>query len=311
MQHGTAPVGAHGGSDRSSLGVILGGLASTVVALLGVYLLSVHGGDFQIMGWYLSYIVPAGAILVGFVASTGYGLGSWLAGVKVSGSLLLGIVALQVGAYFAGQYIEFRSLGLLYEDGTAVDFISYFHWSAVSFAWVQDDGTAGAALGPWGYGLRVLEIAGFAGGSILAPYLLRSKAYCEDCSRYMQTRREVLIPASLPARKIKKMDGGAQASYEQEQQAALEEALAALESLTELARSGDSAGFRALLTERSGDPKATAKLPVRGGLQLSSCPGCHCGELKAVLMSGEPDPQAFSRASGIALRAHFVNEVGS
>ncbi len=308
MQQQATPVGA-GGSGRSALPVLLGGLASTALTLVGVYLLSAHTEDFQIMGWYANYVIPVGAILVGFAASSGYGLGSWLAGVKVSGGLLLGIMGLQVGAYFAGQYIEFRSLGLFYEDGTPVDFVSWFHWSAVSFAWVQDDGSPGAPLGMWGYGLRALEIAGFTGGSLLGPAVLRSKPYCEACSRYMKVRREALIPASVPARKIKKNDTEAQLSYDQEQQATLEEAMAAVESLGEMAGTGDSSGFRALLTERAGDAKSAGKLPVRFQVQMSSCPGCHAGELKTSLQSGHGDRQQVEELSRLALRAHFVNEV--
>ncbi len=308
MQQGSTPIGA-GGSRRPAFLVILGGLATTALTLSGVYLLNAHSEDFQVMGFYVNYIIPAGAILVGFAASSGYGVGSWLAGIKVSGSLLLSIMALQVGAYFAGQYIEFRSLGLFYEDGTAVGFASWFHWSAVSFGWVQDDGSPGAPLGMWGYGLRALEIAGFAGGSLLGPAALRSKAYCEACSRYMKVRREALIPASVPARKIKKKDVEAQLSHDREQQAALEEAMAAAQSLGEMASSGDSAGFRALLTERAGDPKAAARLPARLWLQLSSCPACHCGQYKALLMQGEHDPRAHASGPGVALRAHFVDEV--
>ena len=84
----------------------------------------------------------------------------------------------------------------------------------------------------------------------------------------MKVRREALIPASVPARKIKKNDTEAQLSYDQEQQATLEEAMAAVESLGEMAGTGDSSGFRALLTERAGDAKSAGKLPVRFQVQL-------------------------------------------
>ena len=41
---------------------------------------------------------------------------------NLEGGLLCGIVALQIAAYFAGQYLEFISLDLVYDDGTTVGF---------------------------------------------------------------------------------------------------------------------------------------------------------------------------------------------
>jgi hypothetical protein len=55
--------------------VILAGLLTTALALLGVYVLDAKG-DFNIMGWHLNYVIPGGAIIVGLVASSGYGVAS-------------------------------------------------------------------------------------------------------------------------------------------------------------------------------------------------------------------------------------------
>src|SRR5581483_8432529 len=58
----------HEKSRNRSLVVLAAGLASTVVALVGVMLIS-HYGDENVMGWYANYVIPAGAVLVGLVAS--------------------------------------------------------------------------------------------------------------------------------------------------------------------------------------------------------------------------------------------------
>lgn len=293
----------------SRLLVIAGGLLTTVAALGGVTWLAQNSDDFQVMGWYWLYVVPIGAMLIGAVASSGYGLASWRAGVKISGGLLVGIVALQSLAYFVGQYLEFRAFDFVFEDGSPVPFATYFDTVTRSYAFSGDEGEMGAALGVWGYGLRVLEVLGFAAGSLAAPALLGTKAYCEACSVYMRDRQTALLAASVPAERIRKKDGEARAAHEQEQTSALEEALAHAQALGELAQGGDAAGFAALLTERLGDKKATDKLPARIAVELAECHRCEAGELRVQLRTGQGQDVSEQRIGQAALARHFVRTV--
>ena len=93
--------------------VFVAGLATTVAALVGVHLLGRYG-DTNIMGWYGNYILPAGALIVGVVAASGYGALSWWSGVKISKPMLWTILALQVVAYFGAQYIQFHNQHLVH-----------------------------------------------------------------------------------------------------------------------------------------------------------------------------------------------------
>ena len=133
--------------------------------------------------------------------------------------MLWGIVAMQALAYFGGQYVEFLALGLAYDDGTPIGFVTYFDWAARNFAWVQDDGSVGAPFGALGYVMRGLEIAGFCGG-LIAPLILSKQAYCERCELYMKNKQLIVVPASVPERKLKKKDVEGQAAYEAEQEQA-------------------------------------------------------------------------------------------
>ena len=83
--------------------VLFAGLATTALALFGVYAVNAASDEFFIMGWYAAYVIPIGAMLVGLVASSGYGLASWLQGGRISSFMLWGIVAMQALAYFGGQ----------------------------------------------------------------------------------------------------------------------------------------------------------------------------------------------------------------
>jgi hypothetical protein len=285
------------------------GLATSGLTLAGVYVLNAAFESFQIMSWYLNYVFPAGALLVGVAASSGYGLGSWLKGVKLTAPWLAGIAALQVAAYFAAQYLEFASLTLVYEDGTPVDFLSYFELATTGFAWVQDDGSLGEPLGRWGYALRALEIAGFSCGSLAAPLLLRSKAYCDRCSRYMQSCRQAWLPASVPAQRIKKQDLVGREAHERAQQEALDAGLARVAQLCERAEAGDAAGFEGVLGDPSIDAKGVTALPVRISIAVSRCPGCEGGLMQIASYTGQGQQQRVSAMGKVALRPHFAREV--
>ena len=86
--------------EKSYSIVLLCGLVTSALALLGVYLLDTWTDDFHIMGWYADYVIPVGALIVGVVASSGYGLASWFSGIKITRSLLGMVLLLQLVAYF-------------------------------------------------------------------------------------------------------------------------------------------------------------------------------------------------------------------
>jgi hypothetical protein len=214
------------------LPVLLCGLASTAAALVGIYVLDRVAPDFNIMGWYADYVLPIGALLVGIVASSGYGIASWVSGLKITKKMLWIILALQSIAYFAAQYIEFEHLNLAHRsDNSPVGFFEYYDFGARSFAWQKHDGTPGEPLGVFGYFFRALEMIGFAAGGLIVPVAMRGKPYCDGCQRYMRTRQLAYFPASLPLKKIKKKDTAGLAAHEQEQTQAMEAAKIRLESL--------------------------------------------------------------------------------
>src|SRR5438270_4523354 len=89
--------------------VLVAGIVTTVLALLGVWWLDNNTKDVHIMGWYGDYVIPAGAMIVGFAAGSGYGIASYLTGFRIRRGLLLAVLALQLAGYAGAQYLEFRS----------------------------------------------------------------------------------------------------------------------------------------------------------------------------------------------------------
>src|SRR5215471_4983617 len=183
--------------QRGAGPVLLAGLVTTALALLGVWWLDNHTDDFQVMGWYGDYVIPMGAILIGLAAGSGYGIASYLTGFRIRKRLLWIVLVVQISGYVAAQYLEFRSLTregpLINAEGEELTFVRSYHLRAVGFAWKDDHGKPGTPLGQWGYFFLGLGVLGFAAGGVLAPAVLMKAPYCARCELYMKIRTLALV----------------------------------------------------------------------------------------------------------------------
>jgi hypothetical protein len=297
--------------DKSMQAVVLCGLGTSALALLGVYLLDVGTKDCHIMGLYADYVIPAGALIVGVLASSGYGVASWMTGTKITRKLLWTILALQFMVYFAAQYVEFRTLHLFYIDGRPVGFFEYFDVAARSFAWNQRNGQPGQPLGAWGYFFRGLEVLGFVGGSLLVPAALWKVPYCQTCQRYMKTRELTTWAASVPVKKIKKTEVAAAEAHQAEQQQALEKGKETWAALKQAASASEAGEFRAKLLALQPDKKAAGKLPQRMTLKLIHCRQCLCGRLRLDMVSGQGKDTSSQQIEQVPVEPHFVHALTS
>jgi hypothetical protein len=268
-------------AGRSVL-VILCGVATSAAALLGVYLLNVLAHE-NIMGLYANYVIPAGALIVGLLASSGYALAAWFTGRKTSGGLLVTILGLQLLAYFAAQYLEFLGNGP-FRSATGpgqMGFLEYFDLTTQSFAWKKTAGNgAGDPLGKLGYLLRVGEILGFSLGALILPLVLWGVPYCERCERYMKSRKLAVLPA------------------EKEQ----------AEELARLAREKDLDGFSECVRRHQGNRKANSRLPSRISVTLIHCRQCSDGRLQLMLETGSGQQMRITLAGLVPLDPEFVRD---
>lgn len=273
--------------------VIAGGLASTAAALAGVWAIQ-RFGDENVMGWYANYVIPAGAILVGLVASAGFGVAARLTGAKLTGPLLAAATLTLLGGYWVAQYVEFTLLfpeGAFFDDGRPAGFLDWYDDVTRTIAWKDKSGKLGEPLGGLGYLLRAGEMLGFCLGGLVIPLTMRSLPYCASCRRYMRQPVVALVPASVPARKIKKKDAAGQAAYDAEVGEAFARGEQALARLVAAARAGDPGAFAAAVTEvgpAKGKPsRAASALPARLQVRVVHCPSCAGGELKVSLVTGQ------------------------
>ena len=290
--------------------VLISGTCTAALALLGVYLLDRYTDDFHIMGWYANYVLPAGAFIVGLLAGSGYGLASWFTGIKITRRLLWLVVLMQLGTYFAAQYIEFHNLHLIYsKTHEPVSFFTYYDATARAFAWKQNNGSAGEPLGMWGYCFRLLEIVGFVGGGLIAPAVLAKAPYCAGCQRYMRTRDLALVPATVPARKVKRSDTAGQAALQAEQTQAFELGKETVARIGQLASENKAADFRAFLETLVPGKKAAGKLPAKFSLHLVVCERCFAGRFLTRLSVGQGNQITVKDFAQTELPAEFVRSV--
>jgi len=271
-----------GRTGRSVL-VIVCGVATSAAALLGVYLLKVLANE-NIMGLYANYVLPAGALLVGLLASSGYALAAWFSGRRISGRLLLTILCLQILAYFAAQYVEFRTHGLIQSmtGSGPMGFLEYFDLTTRAFAWKKTSGLgAGEPLGSFGYLVRFGEILGFSLGTLALPAVLGRVPYCELCERYKKTRKLAVLPAETEA----------------------------VEEVTRLASAKDIDGFSQCVQRHQANKKANNKLPRRISVSLIHCQQCSGGQLQLMLGEGSGQQARATLLSVVPLDPEFVRDV--
>lgn len=273
---------------RAILPVLIGGLATTVLTLAGVWYLERVSDKANVMGWYADYVIPVGPLLVGIVAGIGYGLMSYRTGVKVSGRLLVLVLVLQLLAYFVAQYIQFERFAKLLASisdarGAHLSFWHWFDFTTRSFAWVEENGRAtnGSALGAWGYGIRALEILGFTLGGLIVPGIMRTLPYCGGCGVYMKSRQLCVLSAGVKPRKVKKTDTEGQAAYAAEAAAALASGMARLEQIRGWVAEGQTSALQMLREQNKAEAKQAMGQTLRLVCTLVQCPLCRAGHLKA------------------------------
>jgi len=281
----TAPQPSQG-NPPSYLLVLFAGLATTALTLFGVHWINVNYPDITVMGYYVEFIIPVGAIGVGIVAALGYGIVSWASGIKIVRGVCWAVIFFQVCAYCGAQYLEYKHAMTQYPQ-LHWSFFEYFDRVTRLFVWKSTDSTGeGTHLGVWGYGCRALELIGFTLGGLIVPAVLMKKPYCDKCRRYMKYRSLGLVPGSAPEKKVKKADTAGQAAAKAEQEAALASAQGLLGMLRQMAAEGRADDFQNAVKPLKIGNKASLKLPVRYRLGMSSCGKCAAGSLRIWEVTG-------------------------
>jgi len=189
---------------KPSLSILIAGISSSAVCLGLVYLLNKTG--FELMQFYLWYIVPVGAIVVGLACGSGYAIGSKLANVRVSKVFLLVVFVLALGTYVGAQYLTYVQLLKEYNVSRAdVSFVRYFQILSENMTYKEIEADAKAIeLGKWGYGLQALVAVGFAFGAMIPVLIVRQFSYCPACQMYMTSAGSFYAASTAQVAELKK-----------------------------------------------------------------------------------------------------------
>jgi hypothetical protein len=241
-------------------------------------------------------------MMVGAAAGSGYFLAGKAAGLRVRHLVFWLIVLIQILAFFAGQYVEFWSLGPLIElpSRKPIGFFRFFHLVTISLRFSGESDPL--ELG--GYWIRALELGGFLLASVIWLAFLTGENYCHLCSRYLETRLLALIPASAP--NPKSLDDASKLEFEAQSRVIMERAEADLARLDELAADGNLAEFLTELQRWRTEGRGAAKLLTRIRVDLSYCPNCHAGELNQAVQMGQEIHRRVVPLPSIELDRAFV-----
>ncbi len=305
------PVPSTGLESKSPILLLLLGLVTTAAALGAVWGINLISDDFNLMGLYMLWIIPVGALLVGVAAGSGYGLGSWWTGVRISRNLLLLVLLLQIAAYFAAQYIDYlHLLSQIGPEGEDPGFLTFFDWSTRQIQFKgESDSDYGDPLGTWGYAFRALELGGFVLGGLVVPLALKAKPYCEQCQVYMRTRDLVVLPASTPTRKFKRKDTEALEAWQAENEVAHKAGMDLLDGIWQAAGNRQTGVINDIVSEHKPRAKEIGKLPVRIVLSLNTCPGCAKGHLFAASLTGHGNDIHRQELGGVDLSSEFTRQL--
>lgn len=310
----SAPIDEHDSHlGKPYVSVLMSGVLTSAVTLAGVYCLG--RDDFYIMGWYANYVIPAGAIIVGVAAASGYAVASWLTGTRISRGLLLAVLFLQAVAYVTAEYVEYRdAVDTLRQHGMLIgpepSFAQYYDFKARSFAW-KGQGAMNQLpepLGGWGYVFVLLGAAGFILSGLIAPAVLRSVPYCERCQRYMTTMQLGALPASAPLTKFAKRDQAAQEAHGRKDEQAAANADDAIARLRGAVAEGRADSVKRELLA-AGVAKANEELPKRVRVSLIWCKSCEEGRIALVLASGQGKAVQVMKLAEDPVSAAFVGAI--
>ena len=190
--------------------VYFSGVGTSALVLWLVYYLN-ESQHFNIMGWYVNGIIPAGALGVGVLSGTGYAVASRLLQVKLSKLFVLGMLGTAILDYAAAQYLTYTSLLERFHVGAdRYTFLEYIRDICEKMAFKEEHSDKlGSPLGAFGYFFKLLEMAGYACGAMLPSAMVFGMPYCKNCQQYLKGHRIGYIHSPEPWSEVKKLSKAA------------------------------------------------------------------------------------------------------
>lgn len=162
------------------------GLATSVaVAMADVIIANETGFDFFTVGAY-GGLIPIGSIVCGFLAASGYYIGSRMFQVRPTILLLFQMVLIAALAQGIMYFLEYF-LSVKGAIKGMADFIAYLQHDLTSAVYSvgRRGQRAQVAVGQMGYLIAGLHFLGFLAGAIMLFFSLRALPVCRECDMYL------------------------------------------------------------------------------------------------------------------------------
>ena len=168
-----------------------GALTSLITAAVLVIVERATGFSFYTYTFW--FVIPAGALLSGFVGASGYYLGARLFNHRPTKILLLNMVIISVSTFFLIHYFGYYFFSI--EGKAARDYISFADFlrielshTSIQFGIRAHDIGEPVQLGSWGYFYAALQIVGFGAGGLVVFGYLNNLPYCGRCEKYLSSK---------------------------------------------------------------------------------------------------------------------------
>ena len=145
-------------------------------------------------GFFLMFILPVGAMLVGWIGAAGFYLGPRFLHYRPERHHWKWVLISALVAFMFGKYLDYVSAEF---DGVLISrFVGFgeYYWTRITHAelafMTRGGGLRGETgqLGIWGVGLELLKLAGYLLPFGLVVFFLSEKRYCKPCGRYFREK---------------------------------------------------------------------------------------------------------------------------
>ena len=171
-----------------NFGIALCGLATSIlVAIADVAVARITGYD--PFTFFLWFVVPAGALFIGYAAASGYYFGSLYFHKKPNTILLIQMMTVAGLTQLLIYWLGYATM--VFDDGSRVaDLIPFSEYLDVSltaahYRIARASSNIGE-VGTFGYWLAAIQFVGFLVGGLNIFMLLRSKPVCQSCNSYLR-----------------------------------------------------------------------------------------------------------------------------
>jgi hypothetical protein len=187
------PHGAQVNKQVGKLAIVAAAGLFTSIAVAIIHIVLETGKLGSLYGLMLWFVIPAGAILCGVAAASGYMVGARFTGQRPTPALLTIMLLTSLGTYLLIHWLHYHALN----PGPAaineqISFLRYFNlevthqslrteYRGIELGQVDD-------VGRFGYVIAILQLLGFCSGAFANYVFLKKMDHCVKCDRYFRRK---------------------------------------------------------------------------------------------------------------------------